>query len=226
MMANFDTAYFHHVCINVLYAMAALLTFVLVERLVYYVLLNVRASRLVSIINGTNPKAAEKLITRRDLMSSSLAKYIGAVRDPGISRHGLEDLSAALFIKVSGRIGARLWLLDTVVTAAPLLGLLGTILGIMDTFNALSAGGISDPAAVSRGIASALIATAIGIGVALFGLLGHNLLHRYADHLTEDFKRLILSAESYVQQSSASAQATLDAAHPAFGAGAASMRAA
>ena len=222
MMTNFDTAYFHHVCINLLYGMAALLTFVLVERLVYYVLLNVRSGRLVSVLNGTNVRGAQTMMTRRDLFSSSLAKYIGAVRQPGITRHALEDLSAAQFIKVSGRIGARLWLLDTIVTAAPLLGLLGTILGIMDTFNALSAGGISDPAAVSRGIASALIATAIGIGVALFGLLGHNLLHRYADHLTEDFKRLILSAEAYVQQS---AQAALNEAHPQYGASA-SMRAA
>ena len=64
----------------------------------------------------------------------------------------------------------------------------------MDTFNALSSGGISDPAAVSRGIAAALLATAIGILTALYGLLGHNLLHRQADVLTEKFKRFMLAA--------------------------------
>jgi biopolymer transport protein ExbB len=90
-------------------------------------------------------------------------------------------------------VNARLWILDTVVTAAPLLGLLGTILGIMDTFSALSSGGISDPAAVSRGIAAALLATAIGIGTALYGLLGHNILHRYSDYLTDEFKGFILA---------------------------------
>ena len=93
---------------------------------------------------------------------------------------------------VDGRVQARLWILDTVVTAAPLLGLLGTILGIMDTFNALSSGGISDPAAVSRGIATALLATAVGIGTALYGLLGHNVLHRAADDLIEGVKSLLL----------------------------------
>jgi biopolymer transport protein ExbB len=89
-------------------------------------------------------------------------------------------------------ISARLWVLDTIVTAAPLLGLLGTILGIMDTFSALSAGGISDPAAVSRGISAALLATAIGIGTALFGLLGHNILHRISDVILEEFKSFLL----------------------------------
>ena len=64
----------------------------------------------------------------------------------------------------------------------------------METFNALSSGGISDPAAVSRGIAAALIATAIGIGTALYGLVGHNLLHRFAAYLTEEFKGILLAS--------------------------------
>jgi biopolymer transport protein ExbB len=64
----------------------------------------------------------------------------------------------------------------------------------MDTFNALSSGGISDPAAVSRGIAAALTATAIGIGTALLGLVAHNLLHRQADVLIDGFKGALLAA--------------------------------
>ena len=81
---------------------------------------------------------------------------------------------------------------STIGTAAPLLGLLGTILGIMQTFTALSAGGISDPAAVSRGIGTALAATAVGIGTALYGLLGHNLLHRQAEYISDRFKVFLL----------------------------------
>ena len=191
----FDTAYFHHLCIIVLYGAGAILTFVLVERLVYYIVLNIRVGSLSSVVQGT-AKTPDKILARRDLLSRTLNEYIIAQKFSGISRNRLEDLSAAMFIKVTGRIEARLWILDTIVTAAPLLGLLGTILGIMDTFNALSSGGISDPAAVSRGIASALIATAIGIGVALYGLLAHNLLHRISDHLTEELKRLILLSET------------------------------
>ena len=144
-------------------------------------------------VSNPGPKSA-KQIQRGDVLSRSLKRYIGAVDDHA-SRNQLEDLSGALFIKVNGRISARLWLLDTIVTAAPLLGLLGTILGIMKTFSALSAGGISDPGAVSQGISAALLATAIGIGTALYGLLGHNLLHRIADHLTDEFKRVILLSE-------------------------------
>jgi biopolymer transport protein ExbB len=79
------------------------------------------------------------------------------------------------------------------VTAAPLLGLLGTIFAIMEMFTALAAGGVSDPAAVSCGIGTALVATAIGIATALLGLLGNNVLKRRAQVMTEDFKGLLLS---------------------------------
>jgi biopolymer transport protein ExbB len=191
---HIDTAYFHHVCIAVLYGAMAVLTFVIVERLVYYGLLNRRAARLQSIVHGRRKKGVEKALKRRDLLTRSLREYLDVLKEPGATRARLEDLSSALFITVNGRVGARLWILDTIVTAAPLVGLLGTILGIMDTFNALSAGGVSDPAAVSRGIGAALLATAIGIGTALYGLLGHNLLHRMADHLTEEFKGLVLAS--------------------------------
>ena len=98
-----------------------------------------------------------------------------------------------MFIGIDKKVSARLWILDTIVTAAPLLGLLGTIFGIMETFNALAAGGVSDPTAVSRGIGTALIATAVGIATALLGLLGNNVLNRRAQVMTEDFKALLLS---------------------------------
>lgn len=120
-----------------------------------------------------------------------MQEYVDVQRKGSVTRNRIEDLSAALFLRVDGRINRGLWILDTIVTAAPLLGLLGTILGIMDTFQALSAG-VSDPSAVSRGIGSALFATAIGIGTALYGLLGHNVLHRLGECITEDFKSFLL----------------------------------
>lgn len=58
----------------------------------------------------------------------------------------------------------------------------------METFNALAAGGVSHPAAVSRSIGTALIATAIGIATALLGLLVNNVRNRRVQVMTEDFK--------------------------------------
>ncbi len=185
-----DHAYFHALCIDVLIGALVVLGFVVVERLVYYGVLGLRGRSIGAALR----KAGTPSCPGGDVLSRSMAEYVAMQARPEATRARVEDLSAALFLQVDGRVQARLWILDTIVTAAPLLGLLGTILGIMDTFNALSAGGISDPAAVSRGIAAALLATAIGIGTALFGLVGHNLLHRQAEHITEAFKGYLLRA--------------------------------
>ncbi|PWB80174.1 MAG: hypothetical protein C3F11_18640 [Methylocystaceae bacterium] len=190
-----DHAFLHEITIDILYGCLALLVFVLLERLVYYGLLALRARRINAAIRAhALAEAAAPTAFGADELSRSFSEYVAAQNAPGVTRGRVEDLSSALFIRVDAKVSARLWILDTIVTAAPLLGLLGTILGIMDTFNALSSGGVSDPAAVSRGIAAALIATAIGIGTALVGLVAHNLLHRQADVIIDGFKSALLAA--------------------------------
>jgi biopolymer transport protein ExbB len=190
-----DHAYFHQLCIYILYGCIAFVIFILIERLVYYGLLTLREKKINQAIRDhALAEAVEPTAFGDDELSRAFSEYMAAQKEAGVTRARVEDLSSALFLRVDSKVQARLWILDTIVTAAPLLGLLGTILGIMDTFNALSSGGISDPAAVSRGIAEALIATAIGIGTALLGLVAHNLLHRQADVIIDAFKSALLAA--------------------------------
>ena len=75
-------------------------------------------------------------------------------------------------------------LLDTVITMAPMLGILGTVLGIIDSFNILSLQGVENPTAVVGGIAQALISTAMGLVVALLALLPYNLFRSFIQKLT------------------------------------------
>ena len=66
--------------------------------------------------------------------------------------------------------------IDTVITAAPLMGLLGTITGMMSSFAVLSEKGVNDPNAITGGVAEALIATATGLVIALVCLVAYNAL--------------------------------------------------
>jgi biopolymer transport protein ExbB len=72
------------------------------------------------------------------------------------------------------QLNRRLVVLDTVVTLAPLLGLLGTVLGMISAFRIISVSGTSHPAGITGGVAEALIATASGLAIAIFSLVGYN----------------------------------------------------
>jgi biopolymer transport protein ExbB len=72
------------------------------------------------------------------------------------------------------RMKQGLNVLDTIITLAPLLGILGTVLGIISSFELLGDSGIEDPKAVTGGIAQALITTAAGLSIALVTLVPFN----------------------------------------------------
>ena len=65
------------------------------------------------------------------------------------------------------RLDRNLWILDTAVTLGPLLGLLGTIVGMVESFNVLGTSGTANPNGVTGGIGHALTATACGLTIAI-----------------------------------------------------------
>lgn len=82
----------------------------------------------------------------------------------------------------------RLVVLDTVVTLAPLLGLLGTVLGMISSFHIISTSGTSHPAGITGGVAEALIATATGLAIAIFSLIGYNWCRDRLRQITEEME--------------------------------------
>lgn len=75
--------------------------------------------------------------------------------------------------------------LDTIITLAPLLGLLGTIIGMIDSFGIMADQGIGQPHAVTGGVAEALICTAAGIFVAVIALVPYNYFLSCIEEQTE-----------------------------------------
>jgi biopolymer transport protein ExbB len=96
---------------------------------------------------------------------------------------------------IAPMVDRRLWILDTVVTLAPLLGLFGTIIGMFHAFSVLAQPGHA-PADVTSGVADALVATAFGIFIAMLGLTGYNALTnqvRLIMHQLDSMKTLIIN---------------------------------
>ena len=105
-------------------------------------------------------------------------------------------MQAAATVEI-GKMKAGLPVLDTVVTLAPLLGLLGTIIGMVQSFQIMATSGIGQPHAVTGGVAEALIATATGLLVAILALIPYNYftarVERTTDRIEEYATRLELA---------------------------------
>jgi biopolymer transport protein ExbB len=176
-----NLAIFHEASFIALYMGAILVTFLLIERSILYYIVARDTNRILrgDQLNHQGPVA-------------DLAKALSDTNLSNLTRHSFEDITDSAYLRAMKVLKSRLWLLDTTITAAPLIGLLGTILGIIDTFLALAQSGISDPSSVSSGIGTALYATALGITVALYGLLVHNYFQERLSVLSDRFKDMIL----------------------------------
>jgi biopolymer transport protein ExbB len=102
-----------------------------------------------------------------------------------------EEARASSFARAANnemqRLQQGLPILDTCITAAPLLGLLGTVTGMMATFGALGGGDIGASAGkITGGVGEALIATAGGLVIAIIGLLPFNILNARIDKARHD----------------------------------------
>ena len=80
--------------------------------------------------------------------------------------------------------------LDTMITVAPLLGIFGTVLGIITSFDIIGSTGIEHPQAVTSGIAQALITTATGLGIAILSVFPFN-------YFNSSVENAVLAIEKY-----------------------------
>jgi biopolymer transport protein ExbB len=81
--------------------------------------------------------------------------------------------------------------LETVAGVAPLLGLLGTVLGMIKTFAAIAAVGLGDPQVLSVGISEAMITTATGLAIGIPALIFHNLLSARAENTVIEIEQRV-----------------------------------
>ncbi len=96
------------------------------------------------------------------------------------------------------RASRFLMIMDTIITLAPLLGLLGTVTGIMGAFNAVGQNGL-DPDAVSSGIGEALIATACGLTIAMCTLIPYNFFTSKVERLKFELETASTNLEVMLQ---------------------------
>lgn len=105
-------------------------------------------------------------------------------------QYGLEECLQSAASNEIAKMKRGLSVLDTIITLAPLLGILGTVSGIITSFDLLGEMGIQDPKSVTGGIAQALITTAAGLSVAIITLIPYNAFVRKVEKFTHAAEKL------------------------------------
>ncbi len=135
---------------------------------------------------GGDPSQAMQLATStRSVLGRMFARGLrNAHRDADAIEMAMEQEAA----NDAPALEANLPVIKTIVNIAPLLGLLGTIAGMISSFRAASAKGLSNPTEILGGISEALISTATGITLAVIGFVLYNYFANLVRKTTEDME--------------------------------------
>lgn len=173
---------------------------VVFERLLFWLFVGLRKNQpLINRIftlteEGDFETAIQEGETSKCLVTRILTSGL-AHRNYGL----VQSLEAAAMFEIE-KMKRSLSVLDTIITLAPLLGILGTVTGIIGSFDLLGSAGIEDPKAVTGGIAQALITTATGLAIAIVALLPYNALTRKVEKVTRHIEQLVTCYEVTVQK--------------------------
>lgn len=186
----------HDIIFYVMYAALAIALVIIIERALYFTYTQRQARRLEQALTLDVHRTADlpDELTQRNSLPLAVISPVLEQKHRAGDREAIGDLIDAQYLLSKPLMARGLWLLETIVTAAPLLGLLGTVMGIIETFKALAASGVSEPSLVSAGMGTALYATGLGIAIALLCLVGNNYLQSRMERINELLKVLLIRA--------------------------------
>jgi biopolymer transport protein ExbB len=170
----------------VLLVLSILLVMVFLERLLYFARnANVDPKLFKRIkealLEGKVDRAREIAGEGSGLIAQALESVLGAAH--GKKRDDMDNVLYLYFQRTQSLLNRRLGFFGTLSFICPLLGLLGTVLGVMTAFRDMALSGSGGPMVVAAGISEALIATASGIAVAISAALIFNFFNFRQKHV-------------------------------------------
>ncbi|OGP29567.1 MAG: hypothetical protein A2073_02820 [Deltaproteobacteria bacterium GWC2_42_11] len=130
-------------------------------------------------------KEKEGMEKAKAIKSSLITMLAAGIENKNSSADiAMESVATEEVIKMKRYLPA----MDTIITLAPLLGLLGTIIGMVRSFDVMSLAGLGQPHAVTGGVAEALIATATGLAVAITTLVPYNFFLTKVEKTVEEME--------------------------------------
>ncbi|MBI4403272.1 MAG: MotA/TolQ/ExbB proton channel family protein [Deltaproteobacteria bacterium] len=162
---------------------------VILERAFVYLTLRPKLNRLAQTVartlGGGDHQAARQVCNGERPFLAEL--FLGAL-DTKHSRELAERITERNRMRLVSYLKRNLWILGTIGSASPFLGLLGTVIGIVRAFHDMAEKGAGGFSVVAAGISEALIATAAGLMVAILSLIMYNIFVTAANQTVASLK--------------------------------------
>ncbi len=175
---------------------------VVIERLIF--LFRERTARQPEVVEKMLELVEARDVERALALGQQSSDYVARILVYALSHreHSLANAFMRAANKELNRFQQGLAALDTCITAAPLLGLLGTVTGMMATFGALGDGDLGASASkITGGVGEALIATACGLVIAILGLFPYNVLSATVETAKHDIADASHALELIIKKS-------------------------
>jgi biopolymer transport protein ExbB len=200
-----------------LFGLSAASLAVIIERAVALLRMRARAEtvreRLVTRLREGNVKAAKQLLSGTRAAAARVAQRGLDEVETGATQEGIREAMAAQTLVERRQLEKGFVLLSTLGANAPFIGLFGTVVGVLQAFDALGSAtntaSALAPQAVMGSIAEALVATAVGLGVAIPAVMAFNVFQRMVRSLTEDAEILSHEVLSFASRRPAAPALTL-----------------
>lgn len=114
------------------------------------------------------------------------------------SKEEAQDKLSRRLAETNSSLKKNLWILGTISSSAPFVGLFGTVMGIMSSFKAIGSTGKSGFSVVAAGISESLIATAAGIIVAVIAVLFYNYFQTRVNQIAQEFRHKLEDAAELI----------------------------
>ena len=136
------------------------------------------------VLMGVSAKVSKQLKSDKAAENNPLGRVLKIHEDnPDMDLETLELKMSEAVMRETPRLESGLTLLKIIAAVAPLMGLLGTVTGMIITFQAITIFGAGDPKAMAGGISSALITTVLGLLVAIPTVLLHTVVNGRAQRI-------------------------------------------
>lgn len=189
----------------ILFGLSIISTAIIIERVIFFLkkeksLSKDFKSNIIMSVSSDDMERAVKICTKEKNTVGETVKCFLLRYNKNGDFHHFDQLIKEIGMEEISPLEKRLHLLAIIGYIAPMIGLLGTVTGMIEAFRNLSTFGAGDPSLVADGISKALITTAAGLSIAIPAIVVYNLLNKKIEEIEEDIDKITTNIINIIRQ--------------------------